>query len=58
MNDQLLNIIVCPICYSKLLLNKKENKLICSIDNIRFSINNGIPILVNKKIDQFFLNSE
>lgn len=49
MKDQLLAIIVCPICHSKLSIDIKETKLICNIDNVSFPIKQGIPVLLKEK---------
>lgn len=49
MQNQLLKIIACPICYKKLLINKEKTGLICKIDNLIFPIIQGIPILLKEK---------
>lgn len=48
MRYQLLNIIVCPICYSKLYFDLEQKELICNIDNLAFPIRKGIPVLLKK----------
>lgn len=46
MNNDLLKIIVCPICKSKLHYNHINQELICNIDKLSFPIKKGIPILL------------
>lgn len=47
--DQLLKIVVCPICYTQLLINTEETGLICEVDSIIFPIIQGIPVLLKEK---------
>ncbi|WP_159715434.1 Trm112 family protein [Blochmannia endosymbiont of Camponotus nipponensis] len=55
MKYQLLKIIVCPICYSKLFFDSKKKELICNVDNVAFPIKNGIPVLLKKDARNFTL---
>lgn len=45
----LLQMIVCPMCHTRLFLNVERNKLICHFDNLVFPINQGIPVLLSKE---------
>ncbi|QOI11071.1 Trm112 family protein [Blochmannia endosymbiont of Colobopsis nipponica] len=49
MDRRLLSIIVCPVCNSKLFLDKEKQELICKVDLLGFPIRNGIPILLEKE---------
>lgn len=44
MDKKLLDILVCPLCKGKLLLNKQE--LICLFDRLAFPIRDGIPVML------------
>lgn len=48
MKNQLLKIVVCPLCHTKLSIDIKNNQLICKVDNLFFSIKEGIPIFLIK----------
>lgn len=45
----LLQIVVCPVCHTRLFLNLDHNQLVCYYDNLFFPIYQGIPVLLNKK---------
>lgn len=56
MDSKLLEILVCPICKSQLIYNKKDNiaELICKADRLAFPILDGIPVMMEdeaRKID-------
>lgn len=55
-NNFLLEIVVCPICYSKLSTNLKGTVLICSVDNVVFPIKQGIPVLLREAARNFNQN--
>ncbi|PWY54954.1 tetraacyldisaccharide 4'-kinase [Legionella qingyii] len=44
MDKKLLEILVCPLCKGKLLLNKQE--LICKFDRLAFPIHDDIPVML------------
>jgi len=46
-SKKLLDILVCPRCKGKLLLD--QDKLVCQSGNIAFPIKNNIPIVVMKE---------
>ncbi|AFA41346.1 Trm112p family protein [Wigglesworthia glossinidia endosymbiont of Glossina morsitans morsitans (Yale colony)] len=46
MDQKLLNIIACPICYGKLIFCSEKQELICKLDLVAFPIHEGIPILI------------
>ena len=49
MTANLYDILVCPICKSKLKLNEKKNELICKNDGIAFPIKSGIPVMIESE---------
>lgn len=46
MDKNTLNTLVCPKCHSKLEYDKKAQELICENDQLAFSINDGIPVML------------
>lgn len=46
MDAKLLDILVCPLCKGPLLYKKSENELICKADRLVFSIEDGIPVML------------
>ncbi|CAD83443.1 Trm112p-like protein; tRNA methylation [Candidatus Blochmanniella floridana] len=50
MQKKLLEIIVCPFCYTRLFMNDTETELICNIENISFPLKQGIPVLLKNQI--------
>lgn len=49
LNNKLLDILVCPICKSKLIYNKITNELVCKLDRLAYPIENDIPIMLEEK---------
>ncbi|AKC59943.1 Trm112 family protein [Blochmannia endosymbiont of Polyrhachis (Hedomyrma) turneri] len=58
MDNKLLRILVCPICYRSLYFLKSQWKLICRFDQISFPILHGIPILLKDRSRNFFFNDK
>jgi uncharacterized protein len=46
MNPRLIEILVCPICKSKLTHDRTANELICKPDELAFPIRDGIPVML------------
>lgn len=44
--QELLQILVCPLCKSKLVFDAKNNELICFESKLAYKIKDGIPILL------------
>ncbi|AGC03655.1 UPF0434 protein ycaR [Candidatus Blochmanniella chromaiodes str. 640] len=55
MKYQLLKIIVCPVCHSKLSFDLEKKELICNVDNLAFPIRKGIPVLLKRDARNFIL---
>ena len=48
-DNKLLEVLACPVCKGKLVLNKEKNKLICRFDRLAYDITDGIPVLIESK---------
>lgn len=46
MDKSVLNVLVCPVCRSKLHLDKENKVLICKADKLSFPIREGIPVMI------------
>lgn len=44
--QELLEILVCPLCKSELVFDEKNNKLICYQSKLAYKIKDGIPIML------------
>ena len=49
MDKRLLDILVCPICKSKLVYKKQANELICRADRLAFPIRDDIPVMLEEE---------
>ena len=45
LDDDLLEVLGCPICKKKLIYYPHQNELGCNVDKVKFSIVNNVPIL-------------
>jgi uncharacterized protein len=50
LDDDLLEVLGCPLCKKKLIYYPRQNELGCNVDKVRFSIVNNVPILNLDKI--------
>ncbi|MDO6565996.1 Trm112 family protein [Alteromonas sp. 1_MG-2023] len=48
-DNKLLEVLACPVCKGKLVLNEEKDKLICRFDRLAFDIIDGIPVLIESK---------
>lgn len=46
MESRLLDILVCPLCKSRLRHDRRNKELICRADKLAFPIRDGIPIML------------
>ncbi|WP_117234357.1 Trm112 family protein [Vibrio maerlii] len=46
MDHRLLEIVACPVCKGKLMLDKDNQELICKLDRLAYPIKDGIPVLL------------
>lgn len=49
MDKKLLEILACPICKGKLILNSEKQQLLCKYDHLAFPIRDGIPIMLENE---------
>jgi uncharacterized protein YbaR (Trm112 family) len=48
-DKNLLDILVCPICKSKLIYNKPSGELVCKVDRLAYPIRDEIPVLLESE---------
>ncbi len=48
-DHKLLDIIACPVCKGKLLLDKENQELICKFDRLAYPIRQDIPALLQSE---------
>lgn len=46
MDKKLLEILVCPLCHSKLTYVSNKNLLLCHFDRLSFPFDDAIPVLL------------
>jgi len=46
MDNRLLEILVCPLCKSKLEYDRTTQELICQADKLAYPIRDGIPVML------------
>ncbi len=46
MDSKLLDILVCPICKSRLIYDKAKAELVCRADRLAFPIRDDIPVML------------
>ena len=46
MDKKLLDILVCPLCNSKLTYISKTHQLLCKFDRLTFPFDEEIPVLI------------
>jgi len=49
MDKNLLDILVCPLCNSKLTYAKNKHVLLCKFDRLSFPFDDDIPVLIPEK---------
>lgn len=49
MDKKLLDILVCPLCNSKLSYINKHDVLLCRFDRMTFPFDEGIPVLLPER---------
>lgn len=45
-SQELLDILVCPKCHTKVELNETKDGLICPTCKVRYPIEDGIPVML------------
>lgn len=49
MENRLLEILVCPLCKSRLQVDREQQELICKADKLAFPIRDGIPVMLESE---------
>lgn len=49
MDKKLLDIVVCPLCNSKLNYVNEPEQLVCKFDRLSFPFDEGLPVLLAEK---------
>ena len=52
-SDELLEILACPKCHTKVALNKDKNALECPNCRLRYRIDDGIPVMLIEEAESF-----
>ena len=52
-DDELLKILVCPLCKSELEYDQKNQELICNKSKLAYQIQDGIPIMLIEEARKF-----
>lgn len=58
MDNKLLDILVCPLCKSRLVYNKKNQELICKADRLAFPIRDDIPVMLEDEARELAAEEE
>jgi len=53
LNPKLLQILACPNCQGEVEYNAGENNLICHSCRLKFSVEQGVPIMLIDKAERF-----
>jgi len=53
MDRQLLDILACPVCKSKLHYDQNAQTLLCRFDKLVYPIRDDIPILLEEEATEF-----
>lgn len=46
MDHRLLEIVACPVCKGKVVLDNDKQELICKLDRLAYPIKEGIPVML------------
>ena len=53
LSSDLLEILVCPLCKSKLTYDEADSVLICENDRLRYPIEDDIPIMLPERAEKY-----
>ena len=56
-DKKLLEVLACPVCKGKLVLNEDMTQLVCRFDRLAFDIKDGIPVLIESKATALSLDA-
>lgn len=46
LSQELLEILLCPLCKGELVLDEKNNELVCFESKLAYKIKDGIPVML------------
>ena len=49
MDSKLLDILACPVCKGKLLMQRATSELVCRVDRLAFPIRDDIPVMLEEE---------
>jgi len=49
MNNNLLQILACPVCKGELLFDRTNQELICKFDRLAFPVIDDIPVMLESR---------
>jgi len=52
MDQNLLAILVCPLCKGKLIYDAKSNCLICRFDHLAYPIEKSVPVMIPERANK------
>lgn len=52
-SNDLLEILVCPVCKGDLEYDRNEQKLICNNCRLKYPIKDGIPVMLEEEAEKF-----
>ena len=53
LSSDLLEILVCPLCKSKLTYDKDNSVLICENDRLKYPVEDDIPIMLPERSEKY-----
>lgn len=55
---KLLEILVCPICKSKVIYSKSRGELVCKNDRLAFPVRDDIPVMLESEAREISADEE
>lgn len=49
MHNDILSLLVCPLCKGELIYKKESQELICRFDRLAYPIKEGIPVMLEEE---------
>lgn len=49
MDETILDVLACPLCKGRLVLNSANKELICRIDRLAYPIEADIPVMIPER---------
>ena len=49
---KLLDVLACPVCKGKLVLDKDKTTMLCRYDRLAYPLKEGIPVLIESEATQ------